>query len=125
MKPIIYEDLYQFQFVSDLKMAPDGKHATFTVTRADEDKNGYKSGIWLLNVESGDYFPLTAGEDEKGAFWLDEETVIFSTGRDKEKGVKKSQWYQINIHGGEAKLYVAIEGGSRWLKEDVRRPIFI
>ncbi|MBQ7916243.1 MAG: S9 family peptidase [Firmicutes bacterium] len=117
MKPIVYEDLYQFRFVSDLKMSPDGKHGVFTVTWADEDKNGYKSGLWLLDVESGDYFPLTAGEDEKGAIWLDNDNIVFATGRDKEKGVKKGQWYQINIHGGEAKLYLEIEGAAGGLKK--------
>lgn len=109
MKPVGYSDLYEFNFLSDIVYAPDGKHAVFTKTVASEEKNGYQSELWILDTASGAYKRLTSGGDERGAFWLDGETVAFSTGRDKKPEKKGSQWFKIAITGGEAEKFLEVE----------------
>ena len=90
MEKITYEDLYAFRFLSDLKASPDGKYLLFTETRAAEEAPYYRSGLWLVEPETQKVRPLTSGVDEKGAFWLDEDTVVFRSARDQEKGEQKS-----------------------------------
>lgn len=109
MNKVEYSDLYRFHFLSDVVYAPDGAHAVFSVHQADEEKNGYKSELWLLNCADDSVRRLTAGGDEKGAFWLDESTVVFSTAREKKPEQKGSRWYRICIDGGEAEFFLETE----------------
>lgn len=108
MKKIVYQDLYEFHFLSDVVIAPDGAHAVFVKTRADEEKNGYASDLWLLDMKTGDCRRLTVSADAKGPFWLDANTVAFGTKRDQKSEKKASVWYQIAIDGGEAVPFLEI-----------------
>ena len=83
MEKVVYQDLYQFNFLSDPVIAPDGAHAIFAKHNAVEKTNGYTSEVWIIDLQTGQYHPLTTGGDERGAFWLDADTVAFVTGRGK------------------------------------------
>lgn len=113
MKKITYEDLYEFRFLSDLAASPDGKRLLFCETRAAEEAPFYRSGLWLLDLPTGEARALTEGVDEKGAFWLDDETAAFQSARDGEKG----RWYKISVRGGEAEPFLAPEGRVRGIKK--------
>ena len=109
MNKVEYSDLYRFNFLSDVVFSPDGAHAVFAKHHADEEKNGYKSELWLLNCADDSVRRLTTGGDERGAFWLDASTVVFSTGREKKPEQQGSRWYKIRIDGGEAELFMETE----------------
>ncbi len=108
MEKVVYQDLYQFNFLSDPVIAPDGAHAIFAKHNAVEKTNGYTSEVWIIDLQTGQYHPLTTGGDERGAFWLDADTVAFVTGRGKKKGSEGTSWYKINIHGGEAVPFMSV-----------------
>ncbi len=124
MKKVTYNDIYEFNFVSDINASPDGKHAVFARHNACEKKNGYKSYLWLLDTETLEYRQLTTFGEDKGAKWLDNETLIFTSARG-EKGKKpQTEYYTISINGGEAKKAFTIEekvtsleplGGDKYL----------
>ena len=109
MEKVVYSDLYKFNFLSDVAASPDGKHVIFTKTVASEDKNGYASEIWIMDVATGAYKKLTNGGEERGGFWLDDRTVVFSGNRDKNADRKKASWMKIAIDGGEAEKWMEIE----------------
>ncbi|MBQ4088286.1 MAG: S9 family peptidase, partial [Clostridia bacterium] len=124
MEKVVYSDLYKFNFLSDVVASPDGKKVIFTKTVASEEKNGYASEIWILDVASGEYKKLTNGGEERGGFWLDEKTVVFSGNRDKNADWKKASWMKISIDGGEAEMWMEIDdkigmikviGGGKYL----------
>jgi len=108
MEKIVYRDLYQFHFLSDVVYSPDGTHAVFTKSNASEEKNGYTSELWLLDPVTGDHRRLTNGGGERRAFWLDDRTVAFSANREKDGDKKSSLWYKIAIDGGEAEKFLEI-----------------
>ncbi|MEA4919880.1 MAG: S9 family peptidase [Clostridiaceae bacterium] len=108
MKKVTYDDLYEFNFLSDVSCSPDGKYALFAKHNACEKKNGYKSYLWLLDMESGETKPLTFGGDEKGGKWLDSETILFTSGRGEKDKKPKTDYYKLSLKGGEAELYFTI-----------------
>ena len=103
MKPVLREDLYQFQFVSSVAYAPDGRHAIFSKHQADAQTNGYHTQLWLLDPASGACSLLAARGEAKGALWLDAHTVLFTSGREPAEGKDpQTTYYRIDIRGGEA-----------------------
>ena len=111
MKKVTYRDLYDFNFLSDVSYSPDGKHAIFARQKACPKKNGYKSYVWMLDVETGEASALTYGGDEKGAKWLDNDTIVFTSGRNKAKDAKtpSTDYFKLSIHeGGEASPFFSI-----------------
>lgn len=82
MDAIQYTDLYELKFLSDLNLSPDGAFASFAVHRADPDTNKYHSELWLLDTASRQQRLLAARGDAKGAVWLDEGHLLFTSSRD-------------------------------------------
>lgn len=110
MEKVVYQDLYQFNFLSDPVIAPDGAHAIFTRHNAVEETNSYASEIWIIDLKTKEYHALTTGGKERGAFWLDADTVAFvaNRGAGADKKPQGTSWYKISIHGGEAQPWLSV-----------------
>lgn len=109
MRNIQLDDFTRYKFLSELGFSPKGDKACFTVSICNVDKNGYDSNLWVYNSEGNRLYQLTAFNNERNYMWLqDNETIIFQANRDdKEKEAVKSgdefsQFYKINVCGGEA-----------------------
>lgn len=122
MENIKIDDLAKFKFLSGIKHSPNGKYACFAVHQMDYEENKYLSNLWLLNVESEKYYQLTAFDSERNFLWIDNENIIFPDIRntkDKEKkdaGEEFTQYYKINIHGGEAVKFLRIPANVSAIK---------
>ncbi len=114
MEALKLTDFLNYNYLSALEWSPDGKHAVFAVSKADLEENKYRSNLWLYCKADGSIRKLTAMDQEKNAEWLDNETLLFPSMRDKklkekvEKGERWTLYYSINIHGGEAEEYMRI-----------------
>ncbi len=109
MENIKLEDFTKYKFLSSAEYSPDGKHVCFVVHSMDVEENKYLSNLWLYDVEAGNYFKLTGFNKESSFIWQkDSENILFSGMRnDKDKEKKETreeftQFYRININGGEA-----------------------
>lgn len=114
MEKIKIDDFTNYKFLSGIKHSPDGKHACFVVHQANLEDNSYCSNLWLLDVATEHYFQLTTFDTEKTFLWLDDTNILFPDVRDakdqnkKEAGEEFTQFYTININGGEAVKYFRI-----------------
>jgi dipeptidyl aminopeptidase/acylaminoacyl peptidase len=108
METMKIDDFSRYTFLSGLKHSPDGKHACFVAHQINMETNCYRSNLWLLEIATERYFQLTAFDSEKSFIWLDNENILFPDIRDsqdqkaKDAGESFTQYYKINIHGGEA-----------------------
>lgn len=102
------DDFTKYKFLSGLKHSPDGQHACFILHEMDFDDNKYLSNIWVANVKDETCYKLTSFDSEKSFLWIDNENIIFPDIRNTKDNEKKNsgeeftQYYKINIHGGEA-----------------------
>ena len=108
MENLRLDDFTKYKFLSGIKHSPNGQYACFVVHEADLDENGYKSNLWVYDVQKGHSFQLTGLGKERSFTWLNEEEILFAASRNQKdqdrqsKGEDFTVYYKINIHGGEA-----------------------
>ena len=114
MKKIGIKDFMEYNYPTGMTTAPDGKHGAFAVVNVNEADNCYDSCLWIMYMESGEYRKLTNGKKERKFIWMDNETILFASNREKEyaEKVKNGEdwtcFYTINIYGGEAQFAFAV-----------------
>ncbi len=108
MENLKIDDFTKYKFLSKIKYSPNGKYGGFVVSRMDVEENKYLSNIWIYNTDTKKLLQLTSLDEEKDFIWLDDSNILFPEIRnqkDKERvqeGEKFTNYYKINIHGGEA-----------------------
>jgi dipeptidyl aminopeptidase/acylaminoacyl peptidase len=108
MENLKIDDFTKYKFLSKIKYSPNGKYGGFVVSRMDVEENKYLSNIWIYNTDTAKLLQLTSLDEEKDFIWLDDSNILFPEIRnqkDKERvqeGEKFTNYYKINIHGGEA-----------------------
>lgn len=115
MRNLKLDDFTKYKFLSNINLSSNGKFACFVMHESNVEDNKYLSNLWLYNVESGEYRKLTSFDKESNFIWLEDgENILFSSVRDdKDKeelkdGEAFTQFYKINIHGGEAEKFFRI-----------------
>lgn len=114
------EDILRFRFLSNLTLSPNAKNAAFVVKQANEERNGYNSAIWVMNCETKQSFQLTVGKDESSYLWMDDDSILFSSGRDnkKEEADKTfTTYFKISLNGGEAQKVMTVPAPVENLKK--------
>ncbi len=118
-QPVVREDLYQFRFLSEASLSPAGAWAAYVVNRADKEDNGYHSSVWAVNTETGENRLLAERGEAKSPVWLTDETLLFASGREKEKDGAQTcttRYYEIRVNGGEAKEAMTVPAKADKLK---------
>ena len=114
MKNIGIKDFMEYNYPTGLVTAPDGKHGAFAVVNVNESDNCYDSCLWVMDMESGAARKVTNGKKERKFLWLDNETLLFASNREKEylekvkNGEEWTCFYTISIFGGEAQFAFAV-----------------
>ena len=113
MEELHLDDFTKYKFLSGIQFSPNGKKCGFVLHHMDLEDNKYLSNIYILD-ENGKYFKLTSMDKEKSFIWKDDSTIIFPSNRNKkdetreEKGEPFTNFYEINLNGGEANLLMEI-----------------
>ena len=107
MNQIESRDLLRFRFLSNVAYSPDGRNAAFLEHRPDEEKNRYAGRLWLYAGDSGETRPLTAGDDAANFIWLDNDSLLFASKREKPKP-DTTQFFRLDLRGGEAEPHFTV-----------------
>jgi dipeptidyl aminopeptidase/acylaminoacyl peptidase len=109
MENLKLDDFTKYKFLSGVKYSPNGKKAGFIVHRMDVEENCYLSNLWIYDIEKESYNKLTSFGKETSFIWLNDcENILFPSIRDEndrekaDQGEIFTQYYRININGGEA-----------------------
>ena len=109
MQTIERDDFLKLTAVSAPAWAPGGGKAAFLTHRANEEKNGYDSDLWLWQEGKG-LRQLTGAGDVTSFVWDGDGAITFPAPRDKEtnaareKGEERTAFYTLPLAGGSAGL---------------------
>lgn len=102
MKKIGLDSWLDAQFISNVKESPSNNKFAYVVSKADVKKDLYESNIWVAEDERR--FQLTAFNQESFYIWMDDDSILFSSGRQKDEQNKalSTDYFKISLSGGEA-----------------------
>jgi len=107
------DDFTKYKFLSGIQFSPNGKKCGFVLHHMDLEDNKYLSNIYVLD-ENGETSKLTSMDEERSFIWKDNNTIVFPSNRNKkdekrkEKGEPFTNFYEINLNGGEANLLMEL-----------------
>src|SRR6266853_4272898 len=130
-RSITDKDLFNFVWIADPQVSPDGSRAVFTRVVTDEKHTGYETSIWIV-VTSGSEAPvrLTMGKHDVHPRWSpDGKRIVFLRGGEKDETGKPRppQLAILSLAGGEASVVTDLPKGATspvW-SPDSRRIAFL
>jgi dipeptidyl aminopeptidase/acylaminoacyl peptidase len=108
-------DLFQFVWVADPRISPDGRQIVFVRVSVDKKKEGYDTALWIVPTDgSQPPRPFTAGPRDSAPRWSpDGRQVAFVRVPEKEgDGPTDAQLWLIAMGGGEAVQLTEIPEGA-------------
>ncbi len=104
-KPIEAEDIALYRIPSGLRYSPDGRRLAFEVTRADMEKNEYRTDVYIAC--GGEARQVTWSFDAGIVLWDDDDTLILRRSLpDDAPGV--TALFRLSMSGGEARPWVTL-----------------
>jgi dipeptidyl aminopeptidase/acylaminoacyl peptidase len=115
-RSITDKDLFDFIWVANPQLSPDGSRVAFTRVNVDEKRTGYETSIWTV-ATSGNEPPvrMTNGKHDAHPRWsLDGKRIAFVRGGDKDETGKPKppQIAILSLAGGEAWIITDLPKGA-------------
>ncbi len=105
-RSITEKDLFDFVWVTNPQVSPDGSRVAFTRVNVDEKRTGYETSIWTVATSGGEApMRMTNGKHDAQPRWSpDGKHIAFVRGGDKDETGKPKppQIAMLSLAGGEA-----------------------
>ena len=110
------KDLFDFVWVANPQLSPDGARVAFTRVTVDEKRTGYETSIWIA-ATNGKESPvrMTNGKHDAQPRWSpDGRHILFVRGGDKDESgkPKPGKLAMLSLAGGEASTITDLPKGA-------------
>ncbi len=109
LPPLTSTDLYEFRFLTDAQISPDGARVAYAVKVVNDARDGYRGAIWLVpfdESESASQITSGVGQDSSPRWSPDGRNLAFLSDRgEPAKGKKRAprNVFVQSLDGGEAR----------------------
>jgi dipeptidyl aminopeptidase/acylaminoacyl peptidase len=115
-RSITEKDLFEFVWIANPQVSPDGARVAFTRVNVDDKRTGYENSIWIVSTD-GKQAPvkMTNGKHDAQPRWSpDGKSLVFVRGGDKDDSgkPKASQLALLPLSGGEARVFTDLPKGA-------------
>lgn len=116
---ITEKDLFDFVWIGDPQISPDGARVAFVRVTANEKKTGYDTAIWTVAMAGGEEpHRLTNGPHDSSPRWSpDGKFLVFSRAAEKDGKSEPPQLAMLPMIGGDAWTFTDLPKGAgapRW-----------
>ena len=111
---ITEKDLFQFVWIGDVQVSPDGGQVAFVRVTVNEKKEGYHTSIWAVPT-AGNELPhrLTSGERDSSPRWSpDGKYLVFTRVTEKDGKPESPQLFILSMTGGDAFSFTSLPKGA-------------
>ena len=115
---ITEKDLFNFVWIADPQVAPNGSRVAFVRVTVNQKKDGYDTAIWTVSTATGESRQLTAGPRDSTPRWSpDGKFICFVRAPETNGRVEPPQLFMLSMDGGEAWQFTTLPrgaGGPQW-----------
>jgi dipeptidyl aminopeptidase/acylaminoacyl peptidase len=111
---ITEKDLFDFVWIGDPQISPDGSRVAFVRVTVDEKKEGYSTSIWSVPVAGGEEpHQLTKGDHDSAPRWSpDGKYLIFLRATEKDGKPEPPQLSILSMAGGDSFVFTDLPKGA-------------
>src|SRR6266513_949189 len=111
---ITEKDLFDFAWIGDPQISPDGTHIAFVRITVNEKKEGYNTSIWSVPVAGGEApHQLTKGDHDSTPRWSpDGKFLLFLRAIEKEGKPESAQLAILPTSGGDSFVFTDLPKGA-------------
>jgi Tol biopolymer transport system component len=100
---ITEKDLFNFVWIGDPQVAPDGSRVAFVKVTVNDRKDGYNTAIWSVSPATGEIRQLTNGPRDSSPRWSpDGKYLLFVRVPEKEGRPDQPQLFLLAMAGGDS-----------------------
>src|SRR5262245_66560005 len=115
---ITEKDLFNFVWIGDPQLSPDGFRVAFVRTTVNDRKDGYNTAIWTVATASGETRQLTNGPRDTTPRWSpDGKYLLFVRTPEVSGRLEPPQLFMLAMAGGEPFQFTTLPrgaGGPQW-----------
>jgi dipeptidyl aminopeptidase/acylaminoacyl peptidase len=115
---ITEKDLFNFVWIGDPQLSPDGARVAFVRVTVNEKKDGYNTAIWTVTTATGETRQLTNGPRDSSPRWSpDGKYLVFVRAPEVSGRTEPAQLFMLAMGGGEPFQFTTLPrgaGGPQW-----------
>ncbi|MEO8435989.1 MAG: S9 family peptidase [Pyrinomonadaceae bacterium] len=110
---ITEKDLFNFVWIGDPQISPDGSRVAFVRVSVNEKKDGYNTAIWSVLVANGETHQLTNGPRDSAPRWSpDGKYLAFVRVSEKDGKPDLPQLFMLAMAGGDSFQVTKVTRGA-------------
>lgn len=115
---ITEKDLFNFVWIGDPQVSPDGARVAFVRVTVNDKKDGYNTAIWTVATANGETRQLTNGPRDTSPRWSpDGKYLLFVRAPEVSGRTEPAQLFMLAMAGGEPFQFTTLprgSGGPQW-----------
>src|SRR5437868_707592 len=113
-RAITEKDLFDFVWIGDPQVSPDGSQVAFVRVTVNEKKEGYNTSIWSVPIAGGETpHQLTKGNHDSAPRWSpDGKSVLFLRSNEKDGKPEPPQLAILPMAGGDSFVFTDLPKGA-------------